>query len=56
LTEERMAKIGNEEFAIEIPLALPPGAAMLNLTLTNAADGAKVFKKAKLDTFLAPLF
>lgn len=56
LTEERMAKIGDEEFAIEIPLALPLGASMLNLTLTNSADGNKVFKKAKLDTFHAPLF
>jgi len=56
LTEERMAKIGDEEFAIEIPLALPLGASMLNLTLTNAADGGKVFKKAKLDTFPTPLF
>lgn len=56
LTEERMAKIGDEEFAIDISLELTPGATTLNLALTNATGGGKVFKKAKLDTFLAPLF
>jgi GWxTD domain-containing protein len=48
LTIERMANIGDEEFAIEISLELKPGAAALNLTLTNATGGAKITRKTKL--------
>jgi GWxTD domain-containing protein len=48
LTEERMAKIGDEKFSIDISLELKPGATALKLTLTNAADGGKVFKRTRL--------
>jgi len=48
LTEARMEEIVDEEFVIEFSLALKTGASMLNLTLTNAADGGKVFKRARL--------
>ncbi|MCX6562513.1 MAG: GWxTD domain-containing protein [Candidatus Aminicenantes bacterium] len=48
LTEARMEEIVDEEFVIEFSLALKTGASMLNLTLTNAADGGKVFKRTRL--------
>jgi hypothetical protein len=48
LTEARMEEIVDEEFVVEFSLALKTGASMLNLTLTNAADGGKVFKRARL--------
>jgi len=48
LTEEKMEELVDQDYVIEFPLALKAGASMLNLTLTNAADGGKVFKRARL--------
>lgn len=48
LSEEKMAEVINQDHIIEFPLILETGAAALNLTLTNATDGSKAFKTAKL--------
>jgi GWxTD domain-containing protein len=48
LTEERLEQIILDDIVIEVPLALKSGDYMLNLALTNGADGTKIFKRARI--------
>ncbi|MCX6559255.1 MAG: GWxTD domain-containing protein [Candidatus Aminicenantes bacterium] len=44
-TPEELTKIGRGKIAIEIPLSLPAGKSVLEVTLTNSGDGAKISKR-----------
>ena len=48
-TPEQLEKIGGADFVIEVPVTLPAGRYIINLTLTNSADTAKVFKRVPID-------
>ena len=48
VAEEKREEILTQNYVIEIPLSLKAGAAVLSLSLTNTADGSKVFRKARL--------
>jgi len=47
-TEAELEKVIKQDYIIEIPVALKPEYALLNLTLKNVTDGSKAFKRLKL--------
>ena len=49
LTEEKLEKIVEDDYTIEVPLTLKPGDYMLTLALTNASDGARIYKRFKFN-------
>ena len=49
LTEQRLDEIKKENYVIEVPIPLKDGAILLDVSLTNTADGSKAHKKAKLN-------
>jgi GWxTD domain-containing protein len=44
-TPEELTKISRGELTIEMPLSLPAGKSILEVTLTNSGDGAKISKR-----------
>lgn len=48
-TAENLVKAGRNDYIIEAPLSLPAGKYLINLTLVNSGDGAKIFKRVPLN-------
>ena len=47
-TPDELVRMSRGDLVLEAPLALPEGAAILEVALTNAGDGAKVSKRVPL--------